>query len=394
MRLSQWPVRLRLTVLYAAAFLAAGVVMIAVTYTLTSWSLAEPIEHRVDTRALHVAATGGGTVADTLRQGIEAYRSEALKSVLMWSLVALAGALVVAAGSGWVLAGRALRPLRQISETAERVAHQSLHKRIGLQGPKDEVKELADTIDEMLERLDHSFDAQRRFVANASHELRTPLAVNRTLLEVAASAPGASDDLRRLAPTLLATNERSERLIEGLLTLARAEHEVTERSALDLADLAATAIEYERSEALERTITLRTDLHPASVEGNAVLLERLAVNLIQNAVRHSPAGAEAVVRTGGVNGGSFLEVENPGRLLRQYEVDRLFEPFHRGDGRSSGGGVGLGLSIVRSVTQAHRGTVQAHPPEGGGLVVRVTLPVPQRARNSGPGRRPVSAPDP
>jgi signal transduction histidine kinase len=381
MRPTRWPVRVRLTVLYAGAFLAAGAVLVTVTYWLVSWSLLQPIEHRLDLGAQRLDLGAHRPVpgvdpglSETVREAVEAYRSEALSSLLTWSLLALAGALVLAVGLGWVLAGRALRPLRQVIETANRVAHRSLHERIALDGPDDEVKELADTIDAMLERLDRSFGAQRRFVANASHELRTPLAVNRTLLEVALGAPDVSDDLKRLAPTLLTTNERSELLVEGLLALARSEHEVTERAALDLADLAAVAVEQEQPEALARGITVSTDLHPAPVAGSPVLIERLAANLVQNAVRHSPPGAEATVRTGRWDAHSILQVENPGRVLRPYEIDELFEPFRRGEGRTSSRGVGLGLSIVRSVAQAHEGRVSAYPREGGGLVVEVELP--------------------
>jgi signal transduction histidine kinase len=371
-RPTRWPVRVRLTVLYAGAFLAAGVVLVAVTYWLVSQSLSQPIDHRLDLRAHPPAVDRAFT--EGAREAIEAYRSEALSSLVTWSLVALAGALVLAVGLGWVLAGRALRPLRQVTETANRVADRSLHERIALDGPDDEVKELADTIDAMLERLDRSFGAQRRFVANASHELRTPLAVNRTLLEVALGDPDVSDDLKRLAPTLLTSNERSELLVEGLLALARSELEVTERAAFDLADLAAVAVEQEQPEALERRITVSTDLHPAPVAGSPVLVERLTANLVQNAVRHSPPGAEAIVRTGLRDDHSILQVENPGRVLRQYEVDGLFEPFRRGEGRTTSRGVGLGLSIIRSVAQAHDGRVSAYPRDGGGLVVRVELP--------------------
>jgi signal transduction histidine kinase len=354
---------------------AAGVVLIAATYGVVSWSLAQSIQHRADLVATHGAAAGGAAgVSQAVREGIEAYRTETLGTLLTLSSLALGVALVLAVALGWVVAGRALRPLRQITETADRVAHRSLHERIALDGPRDEVKELADTIDAMLERLDRSFDAQRRFVANASHELRTPLAVTRTLLEVALSDANVCDDLRQLAPALLATNERSERLIEGLLTLARSEHEITDRTALDLADVAAVAVEQERPEALERAVKLSTDLRPAPVDGSRVLVERVAANLVQNAVRHSPRGADAIVRTGRKDGQSILQVENPGRVLHPYEIERLFEPFQRGEGRTNTGGVGLGLSIARSVASAHGGSVTAYPRDGGGLVVRVALP--------------------
>jgi signal transduction histidine kinase len=368
MRPSRWPVRVRLTALYAAVFLAAGVALVAATYWLVSRSLT----HRGPTEP-HPGYDA--QVAETARDAIDTYRSETLGSLLTWSLLALVGTLVLAVALGWVLAGRALRPLRRVTETATRIAERNLHERIALTGPDDEVKELADTIDEMLERLDRSFDAQRRFVANASHELRTPLAINRTMLEVAVSDPDVSDDLKGLAPRLLATSERSERMVDGLLTLARSEKGRVERKAMDLADVAADVVEQQRPEAAERRVTVTTDLQPAPTAGSPVLVEQLAANLVQNAVRHSPTGGHAVVSTGRRGDGhSILQVENPGPVLRPGEIDELFEPFRRGNGRASSRGVGLGLSIVRTVAQAHDGTVSAHPRPGGGLVVRVELP--------------------
>lgn len=352
------------------AFLAAGVTLVAVMYWLVSRSLRHGTGHdSVPPHPGHDAQ-----MAETMRDAIDTYRSETLSSLLTWSILALAGTLVVAVALGWVLASRALRPLHQVTETATRVADRSLHERIALTGPDDEVKDLADTIDAMLERLDRSFDAQRRFVANASHELRTPLAVNRTMLEVALGDPDVSDDLRQLAPSLLATNERSERLVQGLLILARSEQGVVDRVAVDLALVASVAVEQEQHEAVEHGVTVTTDLRPAPITGSPVLVERLAANLVQNAVRHSPTGGEAFVRTGRRETYSVLEVENPGNVLRPDEIDELFEPFRRGNGRTSSRGVGLGLSIVQSVAQAHGGNVSASPREGGGLAVRVELP--------------------
>jgi signal transduction histidine kinase len=368
MRPFRWPVRVRLTALYAVAFLAAGVLLVTVTYWLVSRSLTQ---HAGSARS---HAGYDAQMTETVRAAIERYRAETLNDLLIWSLLALLAALVLAVALGWVLAGRALRPLHQVTETATRIADQSLHERIALTGPNDEIKELADTIDEMLERLDRSFDGQRRFVANASHELRTPLTVNRTLLEVAARDPGASDDLKQLAPRLLSINERSERLVEGLLALARSEQGIDERTAIDLAEAAAAAVEQHEDEALERGITVTTDVHPAPITGSPVLIEQLATNLVQNAVRHSAADGRAVVRTGCQDGHSFLQVENPGAVLHLDEIDGLFEPFRRGNGRTSSCGVGLGLSIVRSVARVHGGRVVARPRENGGLVVRVELP--------------------
>jgi signal transduction histidine kinase len=364
----------RLTALYAGAFLTAGVLLVAAAYWLVSQSLRQPFEHRSDLGNHQSPGTVDAGASELAREAVDAYRANALNGLLTWSLIALLGTLVLAVVLGWMLAGRALRPLRQVTATANRVAHRSLHERIALSGPKDEIKELADTIDAMLERLDRSFDAQRRFVANASHELRTPLAVNRALLEVAISDPNVSDDMKQLAPTFLSTNERSERLIEGLLTLARSEHTITDRSTIDLAAVAAVAVEQQRSEAVERGIATATDLRPAPVEGNQVLVERLVGNLIQNAIRHGSSDAAMVVRTRREGPNSVLEVENSGVVLRPHEIDGMFEPFRRGNGRLSADGVGLGLSIVRSVAHAHQGSVSARPRGGGGMIVRVEFP--------------------
>jgi signal transduction histidine kinase len=316
--------------------------------------------------------------AHAARDAVDAYRAETLSDLLTWSMLALVGALVLAVAFGWALAGRALRPLHQVTRTATRVADRNLHERIALAGPDDEVKELADTIDAMLERLDRSFDAHRRFVANASHELRTPLTVNRTLLEVAVDDPGASEDLKQLAPKLLTTNERSERLVEGLLTLARSEQGLVEPEAVDLAEVVAEVVEQFWNETIERGVTVATDLHPAPIEGNPVLIERLVANLVQNAVRHGNADGSTVVRTGRREGRSVLQVENPGPLVSAEDIEELFEPFRRGNGRTAAPGVGLGLSIVRSVAQAHGGHASAYPRDGGGLIVRVELPAPGR----------------
>lgn len=379
MRPSRWPVRVRLTVLYAVSFLVAGAVLVTVTYVLVSQSLFQP---EATARFENLVTRPGVDLPDVsaVRDAIEAYRADTLKSLLTWSLVALAAGLVLAAVLGWAMAGRALRPLQQVTDTARRVADRSLHERIGLTGPDDEVKELADTIDAMLERLDRSFDAQRRFVANASHELRTPLAVNRTLLEVALGEPEVSDDLRRLGPTVLATNERSERLVEGLLTLARSEQTLTDRSPVDLAEVVYAVVEHETPAARAAGIEVTTSLAPAPTLGDGLLLERLVVNLVQNVGRHATPGTTALIRTGHDGDSVFVEVENAGDRLHAHEIDGLFEPFRRGAGRTAepngSRGVGLGLSIVRSVAQAHCGRATGSPRagDGGGLVVRVDLP--------------------
>src|SRR5262249_2526709 len=238
----------------------------------------------------------------------------------------------------------------------------------------------------MLERLDRSFDSQRRFVANASHELRTPLAINRTLIEVALDNPQANESLRQLGANLLAVNQRHERLIDGLLTLASSEQGVTERTPVDLADIARHVTTESQGAAQNAGVDIRTHLQPAPVAGDPVLLERLTQNLVDNAIRYNlPEHGWITVTTDMIDDNVHLTVENTGPPVPPYEVPSLFEPFRRlptterlADSATTATamsrGAGLGLSIVRSVAHAHGGDVQASPREDGGLTVRVRIP--------------------
>ncbi len=312
--------------------------------------------------------------------------------MLVASLIALGVIVLLAGASGWLLAGRALRPLQEITATARRVADPSLHERIALEGPPDEIKDLADTFDAMLERLDRAFDGQRRFVANAPHELRMPLTINRTLLEVALDDPRASESLRQLGATLLAVNARHERLIDGLLTLARSDQRLADPVPVDLAEVVRHVITGSEAAARTEGVEIQADLRPASVAGDPLLLERLAHNLLDNAIRYNvPQGGRVMVATGMDAGNACLTVANSGRPVPAYEMPNPFEPFRRlpdADGlatTSSARGVGLGLSIVRAVAHAHGGDVRASPKEDGGLVVRVRLPT------STPGSMPKGA---
>ncbi|MBH0776905.1 HAMP domain-containing protein [Nocardia sp. NEAU-351] len=309
----------------------------------------------------------------------EQYRRETLEAALIWSLVALGAVGVAAGGLGWALAGRALAPLQRITATARRVADRSLHERIALRGPDDEIKDLADTFDAMLERLDHAFDGQRRFVANASHELRTPLTINRTLIEVALDDPDATEHLRALGATLLEVNRRHERLIDGLLVLAGSEQRLTTTVRVDLAGTARQAIAISGDDAARGRIEIRAEIAAAEVRGDPLLLERLAQNLIDNAVRYNRTDGWVTVRVGVDGDRATLSVENTGPLVPAFEVDGLFEPFRRLAtaerlAETSARGAGLGLSIVRSVAHAHGGAVRARARPEGGLIVTVDLP--------------------
>ncbi|MCE4949041.1 HAMP domain-containing histidine kinase, partial [Streptomyces albulus] len=288
------------------------------------------------------------------------------------------GLTIVAFAFGYAMAGRVLSPLGRITRTAQRVAGSDLHRRIELGGPDDELKELADTFDEMLDRLDRAFESQRRFVSNASHELRTPLAINRTLLEVQLADPAASAEVQQLGKTLLATNERSEQLVEGLLLLARSENKIVDKRPVDLSEVASQAVDQTREEAQAKGVELRGVRQQVFVQGNGVLLERIALNLVQNAVRYNvPEGGWVEVTTEPHPGCAVLVVSNTGPVVPAYEVENLFEPFRRLRTERTGSdkGVGLGLSIVRSVARAHDGTITAEPREGGGLDMRVVLPL-------------------
>jgi signal transduction histidine kinase len=386
-------IRFRLTVLYGGMFLIAGVILVSFVYLLVAQSLKSgtslpfevvppsTIRRRGDFCS---SATTNGLTIDPkdfnacFNAFMDKQRHDALDSLLRRALLTLLVLTCAAFAFGYMMAGRVLQPLGRITRMARSVAGSDLHRRLELDGPDDELKELADTFDEMLDRLDRSFDSQRRFVANASHELRTPLAINRTLLEVQLSDPEASTELQQLGRTLLATNERSEQLVEGLLLLARSDNELTERKPVDMAEAATHALEQTRAEAQAKGVGLRDRLEEAVVQGNGVLLERIALNLVQNAVRYNvPEGGWVEITTAAEGGEAVLMVSNTGPLVPAYEVDNLFEPFRRLRTERTGSdkGVGLGLSIVRSVVRAHGGSIVARPRDGGGLVMRVSIPM-------------------
>jgi signal transduction histidine kinase len=382
---SRWrrsTIRAKLALLYAGAFFFAGAALIAVLYLY----LGQVLDHQRSTvDELQHASTA---LHDALTVELEQARDDTLNTMLIASLVGLGAVGVAAGGFGWVLAGRALHPLKQITATARRVADHSLHERIALAGPNDEIKDLADTFDAMLERLDRSFDSQRAFVANASHELRTPLTINRTLIEVALDKPGASEPLRQLGETLLTVNQRHERLIDGLLTLASSEQRIADPAPVDLADVVRHVVADSQGDARNAAIEIRTNLQSAPADGDSVLLERLAQNLVDNAIRYNlPEHGWVTVSTEEIDGDVGLTVENTGPIVPASEVPGLFEPFRRlpsserladSPTAAMARGAGLGLSIVRSVAHAHGGEVHASAREDGGLTVEVRIPAMSR----------------
>jgi signal transduction histidine kinase len=395
-------IRIRLTLLYAGAFFVAGAALVAVMYFFMGQALDRQETARVgitehapqSNRSEPGSQQAVHRSQEALRAQFQRDRDDTLNSMLRASLVALGVIGVVAGVFGWLVAGRALDPLQRVTATARRVADRSLHERIALEGPNDEIKDLADTFDAMLERLDRSFDSQRRFVANASHELRTPLAINRALVEVALDDPNANELLRQLGSNLLAVNQRHERLIDGLLTLASSEQGITERVPVDLADIAHHITTESQVAAHAARLEIRTDLQTAPVIGDPVLLERLVQNLFDNAIRYNLSEhGEITVTTDTVDGAARLTVENTGPSVAPYEIPDLFEPFRRlqsterlaaSTRATPSQGAGLGLSIVRSVAHAHGGEAQASSREAGGLSIQVRLPLAaERATRNG-----------
>ena len=374
--------RSRLTLLYGGLFLIAGGTLIAILYIIFTSNfpgghLAEGIFPPASSRLPPPGPPLTQAEVRDLVQKLNQHRSEIISSLLWESLLAMAVVAVAAVGFGWLMAGRALRAIRHITDTARRVAGSNLHERISLVGPRDELKELADTFDAMLERLDASFDGQRHFAANASHELRTPLATNRTLLEVAVAQHRVPPQLREVIDSVLAASTRSELILDGLLTLARCENQAIERLPVDLSDVAAGAVEETAAEAAAVGVTIDAAPYPAPTTGDPILLERLALNLVRNGIQHNHPGGwvKATTRRAATPGMVELEVSNSGPPVPPEQVDMLFEPFRRLDGNrtSHPDGAGLGLSIVRSIVQTHGGQLTAAARDGGGLIVQIRL---------------------
>ncbi|WP_435868968.1 sensor histidine kinase [Actinomadura coerulea] len=379
-------VRTRLTLVYGSLFLVTSAALVAVTYLLTVRTMDARFTSRqnVDTttitrlRALAV----NGDVTQLVRLKADADRElarqkhDVLAQLLQSSLVTMLVLGVLAVVIGYVVAGRMLRPLHTVTATARRLSESNLHERIALDGPQDEIKDLADTFDRMLDRLNRAFDAQSRFVANASHELRTPLTINRTVLEVALASRRSPPETRALADVLLGNTARHERLIEGLLLLAKSEREPASRDGTPLPDVVRSALDQLGGQVEEAGLDVEARLAPAAVTGDPVLLERCAVNLLENAVKYNVRDGRVWVRTGVRDGEAFLRVVNTGRPVPSYEVATIFEPFRRlrADRTGSRDGAGLGLSIVRAVVAAHGGTIDTAPRKEGGLSITLRLP--------------------
>ncbi|HTX12238.1 MAG TPA: HAMP domain-containing sensor histidine kinase [Solirubrobacteraceae bacterium] len=381
-RLPAPTIRLRMTALYGLVFLITGAVLLTIGYELVRHNLNSPPNYREELERLGLAppylgrppGVGPGSTGFRIAAAVRAQlRADALHRLLIEYAVALGAMTIVSVVAGWLLAGRALRPLRAITATARRVSGENLGERIGLKGPADELKELADTFDGMLGRLDGAFASQRHFVANASHELRTPLAIMRTEVDVSLADPDASaDELRQMGEAVRETVDRCERLIEGLLMLARSEAATGREEPADLAALAADCVTDLWARAEEAHVRVRDDLQPAWTRGEPALLERMIANLIDNGIRHNESGGYLRVSTRTEGSRVHVVVSNSGPHIDPADAVTLTQPFRRLD--RGGGGFGLGLSIVRSVVDAHGGTLEVQAPDSGGLEVHITLP--------------------
>jgi signal transduction histidine kinase len=398
-----WPqkVRTRLTLMYAMLFFAAGAALLGLTYGLVASSLptrpaatakvsSQELKNLNQCKRATGALTGKPIPASLLAEceqagkaysagtaaGLQAQRQRVLSDLLAFSLVGLAVMTVASGGLGWFMSGRVLRPVRAITETARRASEQHLGERLALTGARDELKELADTFDGMLERLDAAFATQRRFVANASHELRTPLTVMRTAIDVTLAKPSpTARQLTDMAVRVRRSVDRAESMVEALLTLAVSDQGKLSTEYTDLATWAEDAIDAAAPE-IER-LGLRVDalLDPAETTGDPQLLERMISNLVGNAVRHNEPGGWIRLRTGSSDAAAYLEIANSGPFIPDDAVPSLFEPFRRMQDRTGvRDGVGLGLSIARSVVTAHRATVIARSQPAGGLDISVEIP--------------------
>ena len=370
--------RLRLTVLYGGLFTVAGAALLGFTYWLFERGtndgkriLPTPPPGRgisclpTDHRCLQLA-----------RAWMAQHRFD-LHTLLTQSGIALAVMAALAFALGWLVAGRVLRPLRTITAAARAISATSLHERLAVTGPNDEFGELASTLNDLLARLEASFTAQRHFVASASHELRTPLTLDRTLLQVALRNPGtASEQWRATGLELLESGRHQERLLEALLTLATSEGGLSNREPADLSEAAAASLRAASSEAGRQQIRMVTALHPAPVLGDPRLIERLTVNLLDNAIRHNTTDGTVHLTTGQQDGRAIISVANTGPVIPAAEISRLFRPFERlaTPRASNGNGHGLGLSIVAAIADAHDATIAAHARPEGGLRIRVSFP--------------------
>lgn len=378
--------RMRLTLVYSGLFLFSGVALLTITNVLARQATQNGYYFRESDGVIVAGAKGSPTVmrppADLppqLQSQIKQIETQALRQhdadleqLLVGSGIALAIMTVGSLAFGWVVAGRVLRPVRDITTTTRRISANNLHERLALDGPDDEFKALADTLDGLLGRLEASFESQRNFVANASHELRTPLTIQRTLIQVALADPNASvDSVRSVCEDVLACGEEQERIIEALLTLASSAQGLDHRELVDLVTITKDVMRTANPEIERGGLQVNTAIYPASIMGDPRLIRRLVANLVDNAVHHNVRHGHVDVATGTKEDHVVFSVENSGPKVPTDEVEQLFRPFQRvGHARASHqNGHGFGLSIVQAITTAHRAELVARSRPEGGLAV-------------------------
>jgi signal transduction histidine kinase len=406
MKLPRRTVRLRLALLYGSLFLVSGAVLLGITYGLVREATDGVYVYRGPNGIAGAVIVSPGKSPGTRAPGgarinvnddapknltpkqlraqsrqidslARQQHADQLHLLLTRSAVALGIMTLISLVLGWFVAGRALRPVRTITTRARAISATNLHERLALDGPDDELKDLGDTIDDLLARLDGAFEAQRQFVANASHELRTPLARQRTIAQVAAADPDATvDSLRAAHERVIAAGEEQTLLIDALLTLTRGQAGLARRREFDLTTITDAVVRARRAEADARDVHVHTALAAAPTTGDPDLAERLVTNLVDNALRHNRPGGRIEITTSVRNGHALLTVTNDGPTIPPSEVERLFEPLQRLDPARSGhaDGHGLGLSIVRAVATAHTAGIVARARPDGGLHIEVDFP--------------------
>jgi len=376
-------VRMRLSALYGSLFLASGTAVLAITYALVEHRRTLNLHSRILTRGQR--AQVNALLARLLhhQQGIAAaralvaaQRADTLHQLFLACGLALAIMAVLSAWLGWLTAGRVLRPLREMTAKARQISEKNLHERLALAGHDDELKELGDTFDGLLTRLEAAFSAQRQFIANASHELRTPLTLERAMVEVALADPQASaESLRATCQRVLAAGAQQEQIIDALLTLARGQRGLDRRESFDLDVITGDVLAARRPDAERLGLRVQASLRPAPTSGDAQLAERLAANLIDNALVHNVSGGWLTVATGIRAGRAVLLVANSGPVIDGGEVSRLLRPFERLGTDRTGQRAGLGLAIAAAISDAHGATLSVRPASGGGLEVETGFPV-------------------
>ena len=388
-------VRWRLTLLYSGLFLVSGAALLAITYTLVAHATVSGGPHGVVQVPANQAVVGRpqaqGAQLPPVVKGLlrspagraaigfvgSGQRISDLHQLVIESSVALAIMAVISAALGWVVAGRVLAPLRTMTTTAQQISETSLDQRLAMEGPPDELRALADTIDRLLERLEGAFDAQRRFVANASHELRTPLTAARAMLEMVISDPDATvETFRATCEQVLEEGEQQEQLIDALLALAQGQRGIDHRERLDLAAIVRAAVGAREVEAAAHGLSLELSLEPAAVSGDRRLLERLVSNLVENAIRHNVPDGRVRVAVKPVGGSAVLVLANTGPVVPPDQLGRLLQPFQRLERDRVGhrDGLGLGLSIVAAIADAHQAKLALTPGSSGGLRIEVRFP--------------------